>query len=473
MKIMKMSDLDLVLQYARQRSEEAFATLVKRHLDLVYSVALRQVKSPQLAEEVAQSVFTDLARNADKLKHGTILTAWLYQVARRTAIDVVRSESRRQFREQIALEMNDMNSAASDWMQIEPLLDEGVEALDATDRVAILLRYFENKGLREVGETLGISEDAAQKRVSRAVERLRELFTERGVTVGPSGLAVAISANAVQVAPSGLSAAISTAAAFAGTALQNSTAITTAKAITMTTLQKIVLTTIVVASLATPIFVQHQSLARLRGENSALRKQAQELDQLREDNQRLAKRTVDADELERLRRDHMELMRLRGQAGELRSIQQELTKLKGAYQKLYTDSLRTSGSAANIPPEDIIPKESWAFMGYQTAGSALQSVMWAMKSGDVHAFRASLTPEAQESMTNQFEGKSDSEIAALLQNEISGLGVLRLDRVKNVSDTEATFVLYSSETDDGKTKARGEAVAQFKHIGGEWKFTGF
>ncbi len=150
--------------------------LVNRHVNLVYSAALRQVRSPQLAEEVAQSVFADLARNANKLKSGTTVTAWLYAVTRRTAIDVIRKESRRQLREQIAVEMNKMNATANEWTQIEPLLDDAMAVLDETDRSAILLRYFENKNLREVGESLKISDDAAQKRVSRAVERLREFF---------------------------------------------------------------------------------------------------------------------------------------------------------------------------------------------------------------------------------------------------------------------------------------------------------
>src|SRR5882724_5978382 len=175
---MTESDLELLRQYARDGVESAFAEVVRRHVSLVYSAALRQVRSPQLAEEVAQSVFTDLAQNAKRLAPDTILTAWLYQVTRRTAIDVVRRESRRQLREQIATEMNAMNATAEDWTHIEPLLDEAMEALDATDRTAVLLRYFENRTFREVGETLGTSDDAAQKRVSRAVDRLREFFSK-------------------------------------------------------------------------------------------------------------------------------------------------------------------------------------------------------------------------------------------------------------------------------------------------------
>ena len=179
---MTTTDLELLRQFTREHSQEAFTTLVKRQVNLVYSTALRQVRSPQLAEEIAQSVFADLARDAGKLKPDTILTAWLYQVTSRTAVDAIRKESRRQLREQIAVEMTNMNATANDWRQIEPLLDDAMAALDETDRAAILLRYFENKSLREVGEALGASDDAAQKRVSRAVERLREFFSKRNIT---------------------------------------------------------------------------------------------------------------------------------------------------------------------------------------------------------------------------------------------------------------------------------------------------
>src|SRR5882757_8196320 len=166
---MSDTDLQLLARYTRNQAEDAFAEIVRRHLDLVHSAALRQVCSPQLAEEVAQSVFTDLARNARRLAPDTILTAWLYQVTRREAIDVARREARRQLREQIATEMNAMNATDADWTHIAPLLDEAMHALDDTDRAAVLLRYFENKSLREVGATLGTSDDAAQKRSNACV----------------------------------------------------------------------------------------------------------------------------------------------------------------------------------------------------------------------------------------------------------------------------------------------------------------
>jgi RNA polymerase sigma factor (sigma-70 family) len=248
---MSDTDLQLLARYTRQNAEDAFAELVRRHLDLVFSAALRQVRSPQLAEEVAQSAFTDLARQAHRLAPDTILTAWLYQVTRRTAIDVVRREARRQLREQVACELNAMNTPAADWAHVEPLLDEAMHALEETDRAAVLLRYFENKSLREVGQTLGTNEDAARKRISRAVERLRHFFAKRGVTIGASGLVIAISANAVQAAPAGLALTISTAAALVGTSIATTVSATATKAIVMTTLQKTLITATIALTVGT------------------------------------------------------------------------------------------------------------------------------------------------------------------------------------------------------------------------------
>jgi RNA polymerase sigma factor (sigma-70 family) len=334
------SDLELLQDYARNKSEESFAALVNRHLNLVYSAALRQVRSPQLAEEVAQCVFTDLARNAHKLKPDTILTAWLYQVTRRTAVDVVRREARRQSREQIAMEMNTMNATDSsrrnpmeaDWTDIEPMLDDAMDALDDTDRTAVLLRYFENKTLREVGTTLGTSDDAAQKRVSRAVDRLREFFAKRGVTAGASGLVVVISANAVQAAPVGLAVTISTAAALAGTTIATTAIATATKAIAMTTLQK-ALVTATVAVLAGAGIYETRQASQLRDQVQSLQQQqaplAEKIEQLsREREEATGQLAALRDDNERMNRNTAELLRLRGIAGVARRANVEAEQLR-------------------------------------------------------------------------------------------------------------------------------------------------
>ena len=319
--------MELLARYREQHAEEAFAELVRRHLDLVFSTALRQVRSPHLAEEVAQSVFSDLARQAQRLAPNTILSAWLYAVARRTAIDVVRREARRQKREQLAMELSSMNADSTDWSQIEPILDEAMDTLEETERSAVLLRYFENKSLREVGQALGTSEEAARKRVSRGVESLQEFFTRRNVTAGAGGLAVAISANAVQGAPIGLSATIATTAvcnAVATSTTAGATA-TISKAIAMTTLQKTIIGATIVAAVGTGIYEATQA-SRLKQENQTLKQQqaplAEQIQQLaRERDEANNGLAVAREELARAKpaSNTSEVLKLRGQVGSLQN----------------------------------------------------------------------------------------------------------------------------------------------------------
>ena len=317
------SDLDLLRRFARDDSQDAFAEIVRRHLNLVYSAALRQVRSPQLAEEVAQSVFADLARvaatpssplNASNASSQTSLTPWFYAVTRRTAIDAIRKESRRQLREQIAVEMNKMNATAESgtgvspvWTDIEAYLDDAMAALDETDRSAVLLRYFENKSLREVGEALGASEDAAQKRVSRAVERLREFFSKRNVTISASGLAVLISANAVQSAPVGLAATISAAI------------VLTTTTIGMTMIHKILITGATAVAIGIGIYAVHlqSQIKSLQQQQASLGQQIEQLRQERDD----AKNQLAAlqQENEQLRANEKEVLKLRGEVARLRN----------------------------------------------------------------------------------------------------------------------------------------------------------
>lgn len=212
---MNMSDEELLREYARTNRQAAFGTLVERHLNLVYSVARRHVRSAHLAEEVAQSVFVDLARSSTKFPAGTPVIAWLHLVSRRTAIDAVRRETRRRAREIAAVVASDapadsvvMNPSSSPWTAVEPLLDEAVASLPPSDRTAILLRFFESRSLREVGAVLGTTEDAAQKRVSRALEQMRTFFARRGIAVTAAGLGADLAGHALQMAPSTLAAGI-------------------------------------------------------------------------------------------------------------------------------------------------------------------------------------------------------------------------------------------------------------------------
>jgi RNA polymerase sigma factor (sigma-70 family) len=204
-------------------------------VDLVYAVARRTVRSPAQAEEIAQSVFLDLARQAGCLPDDTPLVAWLHTVSRRTAVDVVRREVRRQAREQAAAELAHAeagDATAAGWSAIEPLLDEALDSLPPPDRTAVLLRFFQNKSLRDVGAALGTSDDAAQKRVSRALEELRTFLTRRGITVTAAGLAADLSAAALPTAPvalaSGIAASVAATTATIGQAVAGAASATAA-----------------------------------------------------------------------------------------------------------------------------------------------------------------------------------------------------------------------------------------------------
>jgi RNA polymerase sigma factor (sigma-70 family) len=198
------NDMDLVRAYAGGQSEDTFATLVSRHANLVYSAALRQTRDPQLAEEVAQAVFIILARKAGSLHADTVLSGWLYLTACHVSASALKRERRRQHREQEAYMQSTLNETDATWDQLSPLLDEAMLRLGATDRDALVLRYFQNKTLPEVGAALGLEERAAQKRVTRAVEKLRKIFIKHGVTLTATAIVGVVSANAIKAAPVGL-----------------------------------------------------------------------------------------------------------------------------------------------------------------------------------------------------------------------------------------------------------------------------
>jgi uncharacterized protein (TIGR03435 family) len=216
-------DISLLRQFAAAESEIAFAALVSRHLNLVYSVAVRSVGNAHAAQEISQAVFIILARKAKSLGPKTILSAWLYQTTRLTAANFLRGEIRRQQREQEAYMQSTLNEPEPEaWRQIAPLLDDALDKLGERDRNAIVLRFFENKSLHEIGATLGASEEAAKMRVNRALDKLRKIFGKRGVTLSTTLIAGAVSAGSVQAAPASL-AVIITAVAAKGTVVSGST----------------------------------------------------------------------------------------------------------------------------------------------------------------------------------------------------------------------------------------------------------
>src|SRR5438477_1722126 len=333
------SDAQLLGEYAEDGAESAFAEIVARHTNLVYSAALRQVDSPDIAVEVAQCVFIGLARSARplsrKLAETASLAGWLCRSARNISLNFRRDEFRRHSRERQAMENLDSTpDTAPDWERLRSVLDEAMFELSESDYEALVLRFFKNQDLRSVGLALCVSDDAAQKRVSRALERLRDLLSRRGITTPAAALSMVLSANAVQAAPAGLALTISTAAVLACGGVQTSTTIAATKAIAMTTLQKAIIGATVATAVGTGIYESGQT-RHLRGQVQTLQEQqvpltehVRHLQRERDD----AKTKVAAlqQENERLRRDTAELAKLRGEVArsrdELRSVSQGKTK---------------------------------------------------------------------------------------------------------------------------------------------------
>jgi uncharacterized protein (TIGR03435 family) len=225
----ELDDNQLLTEYARTQSETAFAAIVIRHVNLVYSTALRFTGNPHHAQEITQAVFIILARKGGGLRRGTLLSGWLYQTARLTAANFVKSEIRRQNREQEAYMQSTLTEPDAAWKQLAPLLDEAMGRLGETDRNAVVLRFFENKTASEIAAALELNEAAAHKRVARGLEKLRKYFLKRGVTLTAAAIAGAVGANSVSAAPVGL--AMTAAAAAAKGAAVSGSALTLVKGV--------------------------------------------------------------------------------------------------------------------------------------------------------------------------------------------------------------------------------------------------
>jgi RNA polymerase sigma factor (sigma-70 family) len=344
-------DGELLRQYVESGSDDAFAALVSRHINLVYSVALRHVGDRHAAEEITQAVFILLAKKARQLRHDKALSSWLFQATRLTAANFVRSESRRQRREQEAHMQRVLNDAGADiWSRIGPLLDTAVAALRDKDRQAIVLRFYEGRSLREVAAGLGASEDAAEKRVGRALERLRAAFAKGGVRVTTGVIAGAVAGNSIQAAPLGLAAVIAATVgegvAVGSTLTLMQTALELMSSIKAKTAG---VSAIVIASLTSPFVVNHRAQARLAAQDTLLREQAERLAALRTEQSGLSQLAATSG----LSREQLnELERLRAQIGPLLNQAQQVAALQRENARLET-SLQKPRNAMQIKEEMI------------------------------------------------------------------------------------------------------------------------
>ena len=278
-------DAQLLRDYAEGGSEAGFHELVARHLDLVYGTALRITDgNVHLAEDVAQQVFTDLARDAKSVLGRFVLGGWLYRHSCFVATKMMRSERRRQAREQAAATMNFQDAQSQEdalWRQLAPVLDQAMSKLNRADRDAIVLRFFQNKDLRQVGVLIGVSDDTAQKRVSRALEKLRQLLRQQGITSSSTVLVTVLTGYTASAAPASLAAGLSSAALASAATGSTTLTLTLLKFMALTKVQ-LAMCTLIVAGLGTSVVLEHEALTKLNEQNRALQARLAEFTPLKQ-----------------------------------------------------------------------------------------------------------------------------------------------------------------------------------------------
>jgi len=316
-----MDGQKLLAEYARTGSDATFRELLLRYTDLVYSTAVRRLNGDaDLAKDVTQTVFVALARKAGKLPQDTMLGGWLHRHTMFVAATVMRSERRRRLRERQAVEMNILQEGTqANLAQITPILDEAICQLDVEARNAILLRFFEKLDFRAVGEMLNTNEEAARKRVIRALEKLQLLLKRRGVTLSGVALGTVLATEAVKAAPADLAAAPLGASALHG-------ALTF---LNMTTPMKAGIAVALVMVCATiPFIVHHQHKREVLQQNDLLEQRENQLSQVLAENVRLSNLVARAANTSGFANHELsELLRLRGEVGRLREMEKELEQL--------------------------------------------------------------------------------------------------------------------------------------------------
>jgi RNA polymerase sigma factor (sigma-70 family) len=388
------TDTELLREYAHRGSEAAFGEIVRRYADFVYSAALRQVSDPESARDVAQVVFVDLARKAASLHTNTLLIGWLCRGARLAALEHLRRQRRRVQRETLAMQLADSSTdTLNDWSAVRPALDDALARLGEEDRNALLLRFFKNESLAAVGATLGVSEDAAQKRVSRALGKLRDFLAERGIHTTAAALSVVLAANAVQAAPAGLAASL-TAGALAQAAAAH--AFTPLLHFLNTHQMKTAILSLILASGVAGLTVQQVHTARqVSAAQATIQQQSDSLQALQSVQDQLAARSA---ELERLRDQGPELARLRSEVGRLRQL--------GAAQpkSAPTETVSASAAATTNAPVSSIGLTAKFFL-LPTEDLKTLSLNW---SGNTDGTATEqLTADQFQTLTQALDGASD------------------------------------------------------------------
>ncbi len=455
---------ELLRAWVEHGSEDAFAKLVARHIDLVYSVAVRKVAGDSgLAADIAQTVFADLARKARSLRAEGSLAGWLHRHTCHIAATALRGELRRRAREQTAAAMHALEHPTAtdpDWPRLAPLLDDAVDALDETDRRAILLRFYEQRDLRSVGSALGVGDDAAQKRVSRALEKLRGWLARRGVTSSVAALATVLGTHSVAAAPAGLAAAVTSATLATAAATVGAGTFTLFEI--MTHLKaKLAVTAAVAAAVATPLVWQENVIAKNRDENRALAARIESFAQVRaEPTQPVAAPATGDDAAGAREREDLE--RLRNEVAALRAQLQQARAARLAA----GSSIVSVGKSPLATKPGYISIQDAREVGNATPEALFQSFLWAFRTGDTNRIIALGDWSAEggrEEIEKMAREVSKAMASAEFEKESKDLG-FRIVRQIQLEDGDSAVVM-----EVGKGADSNRMAMRARRTGNEWR----
>jgi RNA polymerase sigma factor (sigma-70 family) len=445
-------DQELLSRYCKDRDEAAFAELVRRHLPVVYSAAVRQLPgAPHLAEDAAQMAFVLLARKASSIAPNVIVAGWLHRSTRFAVKQILRAERRRVAREQASFVMNEISrETEATSAQVDPLLDEALDSLNTPDRDVLVLRYFEHKSFAEISSIKGLSEDAARKRINRAVDKLRRFFSRRGIATTASLLNVSLAASTMAAPPAGLGAVITKAAcgaaAIAPIPFWINQTVNLMKA-------KTVAGCAIAAVAVTSLFLQHRQVERLKTELQSLRHANQAPSATEPDSGTTSASDSDTN-----------------QANPVRTPNQTPLANSAPIQTRSEPEPPPRASLGLKQSDQFVPSEEWQNRGASDAPEAFETFLWAGTHNDVdratslihfESLAKDLAAENQPAMTNAALGA----IASL-----TNLASVRILLAKDVissddPDLKRKEVTFQSKTRDGQTHL---TTFQFSLRNGEW-----
>lgn len=356
-------DAELLRLYAETRSEAALGELVGRHLDLVYAAALRQTfGNAHLSQDIAQTVFIDLARKAPSLRRETVLVGWLHTATRFEAAKAMRAAQRRShYEEEAGMTANLARDeeAPIDPAQLQPVIDAAIGELKPREREAILLRYFEGCAFAQVGDRLHITESAARSCVDRALAKMRVSLKARGLASTTAALSAALAGQQAVSAPAGFAATVTSSALAAGSTAFSGVTTATLLFMGMTKLQTAIVGGLIVAA-GTGIALQSYRASELNREPTGLRQQAGKTAELQHRNRALQ------DEIDAGKARASELARQRADRDE----------------QARRSEPRTVPQAAPAPVVEMIKIEDFRNEGTATPWATFQTMVWASLKGE-------------------------------------------------------------------------------------------